>query len=207
MTSDPISEPLPPKSNARFRFATIPTLLAVVAIHFYRRHLSHRKGYACAWGKATGRDTCSGVGLRAFRRAGWVKGWALLRFQFDRCALAAQQLRAAESARFQPRGRQLRQGGFVDCSPDCDGLPGCDSPDCGALPRTCCDSGCCTGPDAVTALDCCGDRQGKRESRLAEASRRLHERQQRRRERREAGLPAEDAASRSEASEGARPRP
>lgn len=37
--------------------------LVLAAVRVYRRHLSHRKGYHCACGRLTGRDTCSGVGL------------------------------------------------------------------------------------------------------------------------------------------------
>lgn len=121
--------------------------VAVWGIEFYRRRLSHLKRYKCAYGAATGKGTCSGVGLKAFRRAGWIKGWGLLMRQFDRCAICAQELskRAALSSAAEGGGEgagpglsaasglgagalRAGQGGFIDCS-GCD-APGCDAPSC-----------------------------------------------------------------------------
>lgn len=120
--------------------------LAVWAIRLYRSKLSPRKGWRCAHGQLTGASTCSSVGLRAFRRAGWIGGYALLRRQFDRCAIAAEELgsrrgprapseqaSAAQGVyrRLAPSGSRASQAGFVDCG-GCDGLDcsGCDMPDC-----------------------------------------------------------------------------
>lgn len=91
-------------------------------IRFYRRHLSHRKGYRCAWGQATGRDTCSGVGLRVVRRAGAWRGLLLMRRQFDRCTLAASATAATPAAGPYRRLRPLpAQRGDCDCGvPDFD---------------------------------------------------------------------------------------
>ena len=86
-------------------------------IRFYRRHLSHRKGYRCAWGQASGRDTCSGVGLRAVRRTGAWRGLLLMQRQFDRCTLAAEAA-AGPYRRLRPLPAQR---GDCDCGvPDFD---------------------------------------------------------------------------------------
>lgn len=99
---------------------------ALATVHFYRKNLSALKGYRCAYGQATGRGTCSGVGLRGFQRAGFFKGLALLQRQFDRCALAAHAQAGPEAdddtggyARLHPLA-QHGQGGFIDCDPGCD---------------------------------------------------------------------------------------
>ena len=108
--------------------------LAIWAINFYRKHLSRRKGYSCAYGVCTGRATCSKVGLRVFDKGGWIKGWALLRRQFDRCAICADELSKSRVEAGAREGLAARragigsQGGFVDCS-GCD-APSCDVPSC-----------------------------------------------------------------------------
>jgi putative component of membrane protein insertase Oxa1/YidC/SpoIIIJ protein YidD len=117
--------------------------MAVWAINFYRKHLSKRKGFHCAYGVATGKATCSGVGLRAFKKAGWVRGYALMRRQFDRCAICADELGAQNRVSIQNKvssgiagARRSRaigasQAGFVDCdvcgAADCNS---CDAPSC-----------------------------------------------------------------------------
>lgn len=121
----------------------ISSRVALWAIAFYRKRLSPLKGYRCAAGAMGQKQTCSGVGLRIFKKAGLLKGYALLQRQFDRCAIAADELRAARQAdavRAVPRGGIPRlgsrafakQGGFVDCggcdAPSCD-IPSCDLPD------------------------------------------------------------------------------
>ena len=119
--------------------------LALGLIRFYRKHLSHRKGYRCAWGVHTGRGTCSTVGLRAFRKAGFFKGLALLRRQFRRCSQSARALTLARQRQTALAGqgdyRRLRpmalrhQAGFVDadcgdCGDFCSAGPGPDIFDC-----------------------------------------------------------------------------
>ena len=149
--------------------------MALAAIRLYRRHLSPRKGFRCAWGVATGRDSCSGVGLRAVRRSGWWRGAQLLRRQFDRCLLAgAAQARVADEGRYRRLRPLAAQRG--DCDIGCDGCP----------------DGFC-GDMAVNAFDCldfadCSDRSGRRsdevERRTAAARERARQRQQARDRRR-----------------------
>lgn len=152
--------------------------LILGAIRFYRKHLSHRKGYRCAYGMATGRSTCSTVGLRAFRRAGAWRGLLLLNRQFDRCAMAREDLLEADSGRYarlaRPMGRRAAQAGVVDCggcdAPGCDApsceLPTCDVPSCdipscrlgrglnaGSCALEAC-SDCSPGPDCSPSRDC-----------------------------------------------------
>lgn len=161
--------------------------MALAAIRLYRRHVSPRKGFRCAWGVATGRDSCSGVGLRAVRRAGWRRGALLLRRQFDRCLLAgAAPAGATEAGRYRRLRPLAAQRG--DCDIGCDGCP----------------DGFCADI-AVKAFDCldfadCCDRSGRRndevERRTAAARERARQRQQAR-DRRRAGAGA--AAGQSEA--------
>lgn len=142
---------------------------AIGLIQLYRRHLSPRKGYRCAWGVATGRDSCSGVGLRAFRRAGFVGGLILLRRQFDRCALA-HEVNAPRADGSYRRLLPAGQRGDCDCGAfDCTPDRGCDITD---LP-SCCNAGCWDWP--------CERRDS--ESRAAMARMRAREREERRRRR------------------------
>lgn len=155
--------------------------VALGAIRFYRRHVSPRKGFRCAWGAATGRDSCSGVGLRAVRRTGWWRGAQLLRRQFDRCLLAsaARAAQAGSDRRLRPLPAQRG-----DCDLGCDA---CFDADC--LGR------------AFGALDClnccdCGDLPGRRDAdfkrRAAAVRERARVRQEARDRRRPggAGVPA-----------------
>lgn len=142
---------------------------AIALIQLYRRHVSPRKGYRCAWGRLTGRDSCSGVGLRAIRRAGFIAGIHLLQRQFDRCTLAGEATaggRAGSYRRLLPAGQRGDcDCGTFDCTPD----PGLDITDL----RGCCDGGCCDSP--------CDRRHS--ESRAARARMRALERDERRRRR------------------------
>jgi putative component of membrane protein insertase Oxa1/YidC/SpoIIIJ protein YidD len=131
--------------------------MALMAIGFYRKHLSAKKGYRCASGAAGARRTCSAEGLRIFKRAGLLKGLALLRRQFDRCALAADSLARARvqeasiessfKAAARPRqalgGPLAGQAGFIDCA-GCD-APSCDAPSCD-LPDAPCKAPSCHMP-------------------------------------------------------------
>jgi len=149
--------------------------LAVAAIHGYRRFLSPRKGFRCAFGVHTGRGSCSGVGLRAFRRAGVLRGFGLLRRQFDRCTMAAADLReAGVYRRLRPPAAQRG---------DCD--VGCDS-----CPDNLCGDAVAGACDVLDFADCC-DRDKRREAdvrRRAEAAReRARKRQEAREARRRAG--------------------
>lgn len=164
--------------------------LLVQLILFYQRHLSPRKGYRCAYGAHTGRHTCSSFGLRAVRKAGAVRGLRLIQRQFDRCALAAAEMRVEQaSLRRAPTGPLRHQRGFVDC--DCGDVAGCDLPSCDAPS---CDAPSCGshgksgvlraldifGPDcccsAADVPSCGGSRSEKARQRVAERARKREER-------------------------------
>ncbi|MDO8270448.1 MAG: membrane protein insertion efficiency factor YidD [Gammaproteobacteria bacterium] len=56
-------------------------------IQIYRKHLSPRKGYSCAYAVVHGPGkSCSDYGLRFYRRYGPVKATLLMRMQFNRCS-------------------------------------------------------------------------------------------------------------------------
>lgn len=143
---------------------------AVIAmIKLYRAHLSPRKGYRCAWGLVTGRDSCSGIGLRGFRRAGFIAGAHLLQRQFDRCALSRVAMLDGQAGGAASHRQRLPAGqrGDCDCAVfDCTPDPGLDITD---LSR-CCDVSCCDSP--------CDRRNS--ESRAARARMRAREREERR---------------------------
>lgn len=188
--------------------------LALRLIRFYQRHLSALKGWRCAHGQLHGHGTCSSIGLRYFQKTDFVRALLLLRRQFDRCSLAARQIRQAQTpARSFPSslsGPARQQAGFVDCdcsgcdlpAPDCPSLS-CDAPtaaDCGLdLAWLGCDSlNACNACDS--SLDCFGS--GGSEDRSRKAERRERRRENRRRERRgEPPLPdSDDPASPSSTS-------
>lgn len=149
--------------------------IALWAIAFYRKRLSPIKGYRCAAGALGRSETCSAVGLRIFKKAGLLKGYALLGRQFDRCAIAADELRSARQAesfrtepsekKASPRSRVLsKQRGFVDCggcdAPSCD-IPSCDLPDvkcpsCDMPSMPSCDMPSCGRAGASPITEACG---------------------------------------------------
>lgn len=153
--------------------------LVLAAIRFYRAHLSHRKGYHCAWGRAAGRDTCSGVGLRAFRRAGVRRGWALMQRQFDRCTLAS--TASTHSGRYRRLRPLAAQRGDCDCGgPDLDCADGCGDHRGGRCRPPAC------GWNLLEFADCCSIDcgSGHRQDRAQRARERARQREEARARRR-----------------------
>jgi putative component of membrane protein insertase Oxa1/YidC/SpoIIIJ protein YidD len=62
---------------------------ALALIDAYQRHLSPRKGYACALRACRGGRSCSRYGARAIARAGLGAGAILIRRRLRACAAAA----------------------------------------------------------------------------------------------------------------------
>lgn len=102
-------------------------------IRLYQRHVSPRKGYACAHRVVYGGRGCSEVGYRLIRRYGVWQGWRVLQRRFSHCRYAN------DVRRKRQMGFATLQRGDCDCSPDCDvGLgdvwdwgSGCIDCDCG----------------------------------------------------------------------------
>ena len=123
--------------------------LLLAAIRGYKRHLSPRKGFACAYRVHLGGCSCSTLGLRAISRHGAWRGLGVLRLRLQRCHQVAQ------AAHARPFAARPAQAGFVDCDVPCD-LP-CDA--------SCGDSSACSVGDAGALFDClacldcsdCGD--------------------------------------------------
>lgn len=90
------------RSGSRFRARrrTLPARRALVdalillAIAFYQRHLSPRKGYRCAHSVLHGGHGCSGAIFLAVEERGWRRAVPLARARFRECHLAARILRA-----------------------------------------------------------------------------------------------------------------
>ena len=59
--------------------------LALVAIGGYQRHLSPRKGYACAWRIAHGGPGCSGFAKQAIRDHGLFAALPIIRRRLSAC--------------------------------------------------------------------------------------------------------------------------
>jgi uncharacterized protein len=117
------------------------TRLSLAAIGGYQRHLSPRKGYACAYRIAHGGTGCSGFAKQAIHDAGLVAALPLIRARFAACRDAAKELREAPAARDKSR----KQG----CGSGCD-CTGCSDIPCGH------GHGCDLTPDDCTAApDCC----------------------------------------------------
>ncbi len=165
---------------------------ALASIQFYRAWLWPIKGFRCAWGAYSGRDTCSGIGLRAVRRAGLRRGWLLMQRQFDRCALAAEALRS-EAGAYRRLGSRASQQGFLDCDvPDLPGTDCCDVLECADVAD--CSSGSgrrrertgsCRRDCRACARDCSGC-CSRRRSNIDEARERALERARERHGRRNA---------------------
>ena len=146
--------------------------LALALIRLYQRHLSPRKGFACAHRRLHGGASCSHLGLRVIRRHGVWRGLALLDERLRRCGVAGRRLRAAAGAvRVGPPALQ-GQGGFcdVDCGAcEAFGPEGCDVVSCG-------DKGCRAlsflGDAASCGGDCCDWRRRGSDGEEAASNRR-----------------------------------
>ena len=110
--------------------------LLLAAIHVYRRHVSPRKRFACAYRVHVGGCSCSMLGLRAVSRYGAWQGLGVLRLRLRECHAAAGELRARRRL-----GAPRSQAGFIDCDVPCDGS---------------CVDGCSVGDacDLAGCLDC-----------------------------------------------------
>ena len=94
---------------------TLARGLLLAAIRGYKRHLSPRKGFACAYRVHLGACSCSTLGLRAISRYGAWRGLGVLRLRLEQCHLVAEERRA------RPFLARAVQAGFVDCDVPCDG--------------------------------------------------------------------------------------
>jgi putative component of membrane protein insertase Oxa1/YidC/SpoIIIJ protein YidD len=108
--------------------------LLLAAIRGYQRHVSPRKGFACAYRVHEGCASCSCLGLRAISRYGAWRGLGVLRLRLEQCRLVAGEHRGAR------RAPALAQAGFVDCDVPCDG--------------SCVDVSACDACEIASCLDC-----------------------------------------------------
>jgi uncharacterized protein len=115
--------------------------LAVLAVLFYQRWISPRKGFSCSYRIHTGRSSCSALGLRAIRRYGILQGVLLLRRRTDLCGVAHRRFTTSQTPMW-----RLKERGSCDfpCDVPCDGN-GCDMPKVNL-------KGC---TDHVSCCDCC----------------------------------------------------
>jgi uncharacterized protein len=111
--------------------------LLLLAIRFYQRFISPRKGFRCAYRAYTGCASCSALGYRAIRRHGAWRGLAVLNGRLKACGAVYRQAHP-------PATPINHQAGFCDLS--CD-LP-CDHDMCS-----------CAG-DILTGCDGCGSCDG-----------------------------------------------
>jgi putative component of membrane protein insertase Oxa1/YidC/SpoIIIJ protein YidD len=74
------------------------------AISSYQRHVSPRKGFACAYRVATGRCSCSEFARRLVHRVGTLTSARLLAGRFRRCGEASAAL--SESAEQKPKSKR-----------------------------------------------------------------------------------------------------
>jgi uncharacterized protein len=125
--------------------------LLAAAIRSYKRHLSPRKGFACAYRVHLGACSCSTLGLRAISRYGAWRGLGVLRLRLHQCHLVAEEWRA------RPFVARPAQAGFVDCDVPCDGscadASACSCEDMFSAGSACEILGCVDCPDC-DACDC-----------------------------------------------------
>lgn len=120
-------------------------ILLLTLIRLYQRHVSPRKGFACAYRVHTGCASCSHLGYRAIRRYGVWQGLNVLQARLTRCGVAhrrhAAMRHSGDHATNHPaKHPRLAQAGFCDV--------GCD------LPLDCWPSDPCGG--AVECASSCG---------------------------------------------------
>ena len=111
--------------------------LLLAAIHGYKRHVSPRKGFACAYRVHLGACSFSTLGLRAISRYGAWRGLGVLRLRLQQCRLVAEELRA------RPFVARPAQAGFIDCDLPCDG--------------SCIDASTCSGCETCEVASCVSD--------------------------------------------------
>ena len=121
---------------------TLARDLLLAAIRGYKRHLSPRKGFACAYRVHLGACSCSTLGLRAISRYGAWRGLGVLRLRLEQCHLVA------EERRVRPFLARAAQAGFVDCDVPCDGscVGASSCPDCDAC--------ACPSYEFAVCVDC-----------------------------------------------------
>ena len=95
--------------------------LALVGIAGYQRHLSPRKGYACAHRIRHGGTGCSGFAKQAIAEQGLIRALPLIRLRFAACRDAAKELRDA------PARGEKKKDRWHDACHGCD-CSGCDLP-------------------------------------------------------------------------------
>jgi uncharacterized protein len=125
--------------------------LLLAAIRGYKRHVSPRKGFACACRVHLGACSCSTLGLRAISRYGAWRGLGVLRLRLQQCRLVAEEWRA------RPVAVRTAQAGFIDCDLPCDGsCIDASSCSCGDLfsAQTACEIASCTSCDGDACDDC-----------------------------------------------------
>ena len=111
--------------------------LLLAAIRGYKRHVSPRKGFGCAYRVRLGACSCSTLGLRAVSRYGAWRGLGVLGLRLRQCRLVAEEWRA------RPFVAQAAQAGFVDCALPCD--------------AACIDASSCSGCEACELASCIAD--------------------------------------------------
>ncbi len=116
--------------------------LALAAIGGYQRHISPRKGFACAHRVANGGTGCSGYAKTAIADHGLIRAIALIRARFADCRDAAEELR-------EDRRKRQKEKWYDHCSAGCDCTPGCD------LPTRGCGKKADATPDCDCTPDCC----------------------------------------------------
>jgi uncharacterized protein len=130
---------------------TLASNVLLAAIRGYKRHLSPRKGFACAYRVHMGACSCSTLGLRAISRYGAWRGLGVLRLRLQQCRLVNEEWRE------RPFLVQHAQAGFIDCDLPCDGsCIDASSCSCGDLfsAQTACEIASCTSCDSDACDDC-----------------------------------------------------
>ncbi len=134
----------------------LPRALLLGAIRFYKRFVSPRKGYGCAYRVHTGCASCSTLGYRAVARYGVFRGLGVLGLRLDQCRLKHERHGARRSV------ARRAQAGFVDCDVPCDGscvdASSCDALSCESLG---CDALACGPCDGIDDCDCAGNPCGR----------------------------------------------
>lgn len=120
--------------------------IAIFAIDSYKRYISPRKGFCCAYRVNTGRQSCSTLGLRAIRRYGTILGLALLRRRLYLCGVV---VRRHQSPPHMRPHRSQRGDCDLGCDLPCDfnfNIPSGKSCSNIADFLSCCDCGSCDWP-------------------------------------------------------------
>lgn len=119
---------------------SIGAKIFLALVQMYQKHVSPHKGFRCAYRVCCGGSGCSGLGKRAVRRYGLLKGLVVTKARLFQCAKVAKEIDATN--RIMKHAARMSRFGVLGQRGDCDVGLDCDTPDCECPDLNCPDLSC-----------------------------------------------------------------